>query len=173
MFTLNMPDIFNKTEHDLTDILIARAEFKSVLNPEFFFRHNTPYVYCVLDWNSRLRTLFRGSPNFFFRTQSIQISLKFTSQPSLWSLYKPCSKRFGLNIWVPVPIQRHEYTSGYDTVRYNNLATMILVQWLSQIILNTHTGWEISGWSSSNWNGVTVQLNIFCPYLTQILQRKI
>ena len=36
MFTLNMSDIFTKTEHGLTDILIARAEFKSVLNPEFF-----------------------------------------------------------------------------------------------------------------------------------------
>ena len=31
------------------------------------------------------------------------------------SFYKPCSKKRGLNFWVPVPFQRYENTSGYDT----------------------------------------------------------
>ena len=35
---------FNKTGHGLTDIIIARAEFKSVLHPEFFGQNGT-YIY--------------------------------------------------------------------------------------------------------------------------------
>ena len=31
------------------------------------------------------------------------------------SFYKPCSKKRGLNFWVPVPFQREENTSGCDT----------------------------------------------------------
>ena len=52
----------------------------------------------------------------------------------LISFYKPYSKKFGLSILVPILIHWYEYTSGYDTVSFSNLATMILVQWLSQII---------------------------------------
>ena len=52
----------------------------------------------------------------------------------LRSFYTPCSKKFGLNIWVTILIQRYAYTSGYDTVSYNNLATMLFVHRLSQII---------------------------------------
>ena len=33
----NMPDLFNKTEHGLTDTVIACDEFKSVLHPEYFW----------------------------------------------------------------------------------------------------------------------------------------
>ena len=32
----NMPELFNKTGHGLTDIVIAWDEFKAVLHPEFF-----------------------------------------------------------------------------------------------------------------------------------------
>ena len=32
----NMPEVFNKTGHGLTDIAIAWDEFKAVLHPEFF-----------------------------------------------------------------------------------------------------------------------------------------
>ena len=32
----SMPEVFSKTGHCLTDIMIARAEFKPVLHPEFF-----------------------------------------------------------------------------------------------------------------------------------------
>ena len=31
-----MPEVFNKTGHGLTDIVIAWDEFKAVLHPEFF-----------------------------------------------------------------------------------------------------------------------------------------
>ena len=33
----NMPDVFNKTGHDLTDIVIAWYEFKPVLHSEYFW----------------------------------------------------------------------------------------------------------------------------------------
>ena len=33
----NMPEVFNKTGHDLTDIAILRDEFKPVLHPESFW----------------------------------------------------------------------------------------------------------------------------------------
>ena len=55
------------------------------------------------------------------------------------SFYKLCSKNIALNIWVSIPVQLYEYTSGYDTVSYSNLATIILVHRLSQVIQNTHT----------------------------------
>ena len=73
----------------------------------------------------------------------------------LKSSYKPCSKKFGLSIWVPILIHRYKYASGYDTVRFSNLATMTLVQWLSQIIY--HTYWENFSWNLSDWNEVNVQ----------------
>ena len=41
----------------------------------------------------------------------------------LRSFYKPCSKWFGLSIWVPILIHWYEYTSGYNTVSFSNLAT--------------------------------------------------
>ena len=33
----NMPEVFNKTGHGLTDIAIAWDEFKPVLYPEYFW----------------------------------------------------------------------------------------------------------------------------------------
>ena len=33
----NMPELFNKTGHDLTDIVIASDEFEPVLHPECFW----------------------------------------------------------------------------------------------------------------------------------------
>ena len=70
---------------------------------------------------------------------------------SLRSFYKPYSKKFGLSLWVPILIHRYENTSRYDTVSFSNLATMILVRWLSQI---THTGKPLVGVSPI---GVNVQ----------------
>ena len=35
----NMPDVFNKTGHGLTDIVIAWYEFKLVLHPEYFWEY--------------------------------------------------------------------------------------------------------------------------------------
>ena len=48
----------------------------------------------------------------FFRIYSILIGFECTFQLGLRKL---CSKKFGLNIWAPIPIQRYENTSGYDT----------------------------------------------------------
>ena len=31
------------------------------------------------------------------------------------SFYKPCSKKLGLNFWVPISFQRYKNTSRYDT----------------------------------------------------------
>ena len=33
----NMPELFDKTRHGLTDIVIASDEFKPVLHPEYFW----------------------------------------------------------------------------------------------------------------------------------------
>ena len=49
----SMPELFNKTGHCLTDIIIALDEFKQVLHVEFFGR-NSPYIYSVLRWNRML-----------------------------------------------------------------------------------------------------------------------
>ena len=46
----------------------------------------------------------------------------------LRSFYKPCSKIFGLSIWMPILIHQYKYTSGYDPVSFSNLATIILMQ---------------------------------------------
>ena len=46
----------------------------------------------------------------------------------LRSFYKPCSKKFGLSIWMSILIHQYEYTSGYHTVSLSNLAAMTLVQ---------------------------------------------
>ena len=43
----------------------------------------------------------------------------------------------------------------YNTLSFSNLFTIILVQWLSQIIQNTY--WESFSWNFSNWNGVNLQ----------------
>ena len=44
----NMPGIFNKTEHGLTDIITAWAEFKPVRHQEYFGQNGT-YIYWVLE----------------------------------------------------------------------------------------------------------------------------
>ena len=41
----NMPKVFNKTGHGLTDIVIAWDEFKPVLHTEYFWDN----VYCMLE----------------------------------------------------------------------------------------------------------------------------
>ena len=43
----------------------------------------------------------------------------------------------------------------YDTLSFSNLPTIILVQWLSQIIY--HTYWESCSSNFSNWNRVNLQ----------------
>ena len=40
--------------------------------------------------------------------------MKFIFQPRLRSFYKPCSKKFGLNVWSTILIQQYENTSGYN-----------------------------------------------------------
>ena len=44
------PEVFYKTGYDLTDIIIAWAEFKTVLYLTFFGQSRT-YIYWVLGWN--------------------------------------------------------------------------------------------------------------------------
>ena len=46
--------------------------------------------------------------------------MNFSADPS--SFHKPCSKKIRLNIWVPILIQRHEYSSRYDTVSYSQVS---------------------------------------------------
>ena len=46
---------------------------------------------------------------------------------SLRSFYKPCSKKFRVNIWVPILVQRYKYNIGNDSASCSNLATMILL----------------------------------------------
>ena len=48
----SMPEVFTKTGHGLTDIIIVWAEFKPVLHPEFFGQ-NVKYIYWVREWNWR------------------------------------------------------------------------------------------------------------------------
>ena len=43
----SMHEVFNKTGHGLTGIIIAWAKFKPVLHPEFFGRKGT-YICCAL-----------------------------------------------------------------------------------------------------------------------------
>ena len=42
--------------------------------------------------------------------------LKCTSSPGLRSFYKLCSKKFGVSIMAPIPIQQCKNVSGCDTV---------------------------------------------------------
>ena len=46
----NLPELFNKTEHDLTDIIIARGKVQPVLHLKSIFEHNCTYISCVLEW---------------------------------------------------------------------------------------------------------------------------
>ena len=70
---------------------------------------------------------------------------------SCCSSHKPCSKTFssvfGCHIDSSIRI--------YDTVSFSNPPTMILMQWLSQIIWRTY--WESFSWNFSNWNGVNLR----------------
>ena len=43
-----MLEVFNKTGHGLTDIIIAWDEFKPVLYPDVFCVYNSTYI-CVLE----------------------------------------------------------------------------------------------------------------------------
>ena len=73
----------------------------------------------------------------------------------LRSFYKPCSKKFGQNIWVPILIQQYRYTFGYNIVSNRNLPTKMLVNRRSQIMWNTHTEKPLVG-IFSNWSGGNV-----------------
>ena len=83
--------------------------------------------------------------------------MNFSAGPRFF--YKPCFKKCRLNIWVPTLIQRYECTFRYETVSYSNLATMILVHCLSQIIQITYTGKPFLGISPTK-----MEL-IFCEYI--------
>ena len=41
-----MPEVFNKTGHGFTNIVIASDEFKAVLHPDFFSGNKGNYIYC-------------------------------------------------------------------------------------------------------------------------------
>ena len=43
----NMPELFNKTGHGVTDIVIAGDEFKPVLHPEYFWEKWYMYLLCA------------------------------------------------------------------------------------------------------------------------------
>ena len=45
----SMPEVL-QVLHGLTDIIIAWAEFKPVLHPEFFGQNGT-HIYWLLEWN--------------------------------------------------------------------------------------------------------------------------
>ena len=84
---------------------------------------------------------------------------------SCCSSHKPCSKTFssvfGCHIDSSIRI--------YDTVSFSNPPTMILMQWLSQVIWRTY--WESFSWNFSNWNGVNLQwiypVSIFDSNITE------
>ena len=57
-----MPEVFNKTGHGLTDIVIAWDEFKAVLHPEFF----APRVVISTEWNWRPSTVVGTCVKYFF-----------------------------------------------------------------------------------------------------------
>ena len=61
-----------------------------------------------------------GPVSFFsLRVQSISVGLR--------SFYKPCSKKFGVNVWVSILIQICEYTFGCTTVRKSTKLCQIKV----------------------------------------------
>ena len=62
----NMPEVFNKTGHRLTDIVIAWDEFKPVLHTEFFLGNKGSYIYCLLEWNWRPSTIVGACVKYFF-----------------------------------------------------------------------------------------------------------
>ena len=61
----SMSEGFSKTGHGLTDIIIAWAEFKSVLLLELF-QYNGTYINSVLEWNWRPSTMVEGSVKNLF-----------------------------------------------------------------------------------------------------------
>ena len=71
------------------------------------------------------------------------------------SFYKFCSKYIGLSIWVPIPNQCYEYTSGYNTKLqqpdYYGFSTLTFSSYTK------HLHWESFGWSFSSLNGVNIQ----------------
>ena len=70
--------------------------------------------------NGTERRRLGGLARKIFKILNIWIGLKFTSQSGLMSFYKTCSKKFGLNISLSIPIQRHKNTSAYDTQGVKN-----------------------------------------------------
>ena len=96
-----MPEVFNKTGHGLTDIVIAWDEFKAVSHPEFFWGNKGNYIYCVLEWNWRLSTMVGACVKYFFWSLEWLRYVKTQLLSWLKTVYKPCSKKSGLSIWVP------------------------------------------------------------------------
>ena len=54
----------------------------------------------------------------------IQIDIKYTFQFCLKHFNKPCSKNFGRNIWVPIPIQQYQNMLGYNYLGIYNLSVI-------------------------------------------------
>ena len=73
----NMLNLFNKTAHGLTNIVIAWDQFKPVFT-QSIFEHNGTHIYCVLEWNWRPSTMVGACVNFLeFR---VTTSEKWTFQ---------------------------------------------------------------------------------------------
>ena len=145
----NMPELFNKTQHGLTDIVITWDEFKTALHPQYFWEW---YIY-LLCARVEKKTINHGwglCEIFFEEFRVTTLSEKcFSAGPSLFRnlVLKILGSLFGCHTDSLIRI--------YNTISFSNLATMILVQWLSQII--QHIYWENFSWNFSNWNGVNVQ----------------
>ena len=99
----SMPEVFNKTEHDFTGIIIACAEFKPVLHQEIFWVQQYIYLLCT---RVELNVLHHSQGICQKRFQNLEFLdwLKMHFLAGLKSFHKSCSKKFDFNIWVPIPI---------------------------------------------------------------------
>ena len=116
----NLPSKRNPSCKNFRNLNITKSFFSLqiffilVLYPEFFWAYW--YIYLVGTWVEvrgpcRLEVL-SGKPVEF----RISRLLKCTSSPGLRSFYKLCSKKFGVSIMAPIPIQQCKNVSGCDTV---------------------------------------------------------
>ena len=140
----NMSEVFNKTGHGLSDIIIAWAEFKPLLHPVFWAER---YIH-LLSTRVELKALHGWGLCQKSLEYLVWIKMHFTA--GLSPFYKSCSTKIRLNIWVAIPKEWYEYT-GYiriilgTIVSYSKLATMILVHWLSQFVQGTYTWKPLAG----------------------------
>ena len=123
----------------------------------FFFFGITVHI-STLCWKvTEYSPAWLGVLSKMFLTVS-RLALKMYFSASLRSFYKLCFKHFGSIFGAHTNLM---ITSGYYTVSYSNLATMILVHWPYDITDTTndikHIYWETFSFNFCNWNGVNVQ----------------